>query len=120
METPFLVVIVVLGAALVVLGAVVLNVVSSLKATITRLEKRVEGLQSELAHQQSNLQAIQAVLHNKPEDPFQAVLQGFDRYRSRGLLPAVAWIGVRLFKSYLNGRARNKALPMLDKSAEKK
>jgi hypothetical protein len=118
MSTPFLIVIIILSALLVVLFFTMWMTLKGLQSTIARLEKRVEGLQAELSRQQQNLDAVRAVLESKPEDPFQAVLQGFDRFRSRGLLPAVAWLGVRLFRSYLNGRARRKALPLLDKSAE--
>jgi hypothetical protein len=118
METLFLVVIVVLGALLVVMFFASRTVLKELRSTVGRLEKKVEGLQSDLARQQQNLDDLKAVLQNKPDDPFQSVLQAVDRYQKRGLLPAVAMVGFRLFKSYLNGRARRKALPLLDKSAE--
>lgn len=118
METVFLVVIVVLGAALVVVGFAMLNVVKGLKSNVQQLEKRVSGLQSDLAAQQKNLEAIQAVIHRKPEDPFSGVMSAVGDYRKKGLWPALAMVGVRLFRSYLNSRARQKALPVLDKSAE--
>lgn len=118
METTLLIVIVLLGAGLVVVSMLMLNVVKGLRSAVGSLEKKVEGLQTELLHQQQNLDAVRAVLEKKQDDPFLGVLQTVDRYRSRGFLPAIALVGVRLFKSYLNGRARRKALPVLDKRAE--
>jgi hypothetical protein len=118
MSAPFLIVIIVLSALLVVLFFSMWMTVKGLQATIFKLEKRVEGLQAEVSRQQQNLDDVRAVLRGKSEDPFQTVLQGFDRFRSRGLLPAVAWFGVRLFRSYLNNKARRTALPVLDKSTE--
>ena len=118
METGFLVTIVILGAALVLISFAMLNVVKNLRSAVGRLEKKVEGLQSELARQQQNLEAVRAVLQKKPDDPFTSVLQAIDRYKARGMVPAVAMVGVRLFRSYLDGRARRKALPIENKSAE--
>jgi cell division protein FtsB len=118
METVLLVVIVLLGAALVVVAMLMLNVVKGLRASVSSLEKKVEGLQAEIAHQQQNLEAVRAVIEKRQDDPFLSVLQTVDRYRSRGFLPAIALVGVRLFKSYLSGKARKKALPLLDKRAE--
>lgn len=118
METALLVVIVVLGAALVIVSALMLNVMRSLRANIGKLEKQVQNLQQEISRQQQNLDAVRAVLDRKPEDPFLHVLQAIERYRSRGFVPAITLVGVRLFKSYLNGKARRKTLPALDKRAE--
>lgn len=120
METVLLVVIVLLGGALVVVAALTFSVVKNLRKELLGLEKQVEGLQATLLRQQQNLDALSAVIQKKSDDPFLGVLQTVDRYRSRGFLPAVALVGVRLFKSYLNSRARRKALPVLDKSEEYK
>lgn len=117
-ESGFLILVVVLGAALVVVSFVTLNIVKTLKSSILQLERKVDSLQQEVAQQQQNLDAVRAVLQRKPDDPFMHVLQAVDRYRTRGLLPAVAMVGVRLFRSYLNGKARRKALPLLDKRVE--
>ena len=117
-ETLLLTVIILLGAALVCVSVVMLNTVKSLRTAVLRLEGSVEGLQSELKKQHQNLEAVRAVIQKKPEDPFMQVLQAVDRYRTRGLVPAIAMVGVRLFRSYLSGKARRKALPVLEKSTE--
>jgi|GEM_PF-5531508 len=119
-DTGFLIIIILLGAALVVVSFVMLNIVKGLKVSIGRMEQKVEGLQADLLVQQQNLDAVRAVLQKKPDDPFAQVLQAVDRYRSRGLLPAVAMVGLRLFRSYLSGKVRKKALPVLDKKYEVK
>lgn len=117
METVLLVVIVVLGAALVLVSFSMVNVVKGLKSTVDTLEKRVSSLQEDLATQQKNLDDIRSVIQRKPEDPFTGVLSAVGDYRKRGLWPALAMVGVRVFRSYLNNRARQKALPVLDKRA---
>lgn len=111
LDTIFLTIIVILGAALVLVSAVMLNVVKSLKNSVIQLEKRIDGLQSEIYLQQRNLDAIKAVLQKKSEDPFSGVLHAVDQYKSRGLWPAIAMVGIRLFRSYLSGKASRKALP---------
>jgi len=119
METALLWIIVVLGALLVVLAAVFVNVVRGLKSAVTRLETRVEGLQSDLSVQQANLNAVRAVLERKPDDPIAELLETVRGVRSRGLLPTVAFVGFKLFRSYLAGRKRQKALPsMKEKRSE--
>ncbi|MBS1712901.1 MAG: hypothetical protein JST30_01045 [Armatimonadetes bacterium] len=113
METVLLWIIVVLGASLVVLAAVFVNVARGLKASLVRLESRVQGLQADLSAQQANLDAVRAVLERKPDDPFAELFETVRGIRSRGLLPTVAFVGFKLFRSYLTGRKRQKALPSM-------
>ena len=113
METVLLWVIVILGALLVVLAATFLNVAKSLKASVSRLEARLEGLQTDLSAQQANLDAVRAVLERRPDYPFGELLETVRGYRTRGLLPTVAFVGFRLFRSYLTGRKRQKTLPSM-------
>lgn len=111
METVLLVVIVLLGAAL-VLGLVLFaRTVQRLGSEIKRLAQRVEALQGEVDRQAQNLAAVRAVLEKRPDDPFVQVLDTLARVRSRGWLATAGWLGVRLFRSYLGGKGRKKALP---------
>lgn len=118
METAFLVTIIILGSLLVLLGFAMLNVVRRLKAEITGLERKVESLSGQVAAQQKNLEDIRAVLERRPDDPVLAAMETFQRYRGRGLLATTVLVGVRLFRSYLGGKARRKALPVLKKGTE--
>ncbi len=104
------------GAAIGVFA--MLHIVKGLRTTVRQLEGKVDKLQTDLARQEANLEAVRAVIQSKPTDPFMTVLETVERYRSRGVAAAVALVGVRFVRSYLGRRARQKALPLLDKSTE--
>jgi len=116
--TALLAVLTVLGALFVLMAAFLLRAVAGLRSEVKGLERKIGGLQADLDRQQQNLDAVRAVLERKSDDPFTGVLDAVRKYRTRGLGAAVALVGLRLFRSYWDGRARKKALPSLDKRAE--
>ncbi|MBS1724248.1 MAG: hypothetical protein JSS66_14995 [Armatimonadetes bacterium] len=120
MDTGIVVLLVLALAVTVVAFMATINLVKGLRGELKRLEAKVDGLQAQVAEQQQNLDAVRSVLESRPDDPFRSVLEAVDRYRSRGWLATTAFIGMRLVRSYLNGRGRRKALPSLDKQRSEK
>lgn len=114
MESPNLVIGVLIGLSVLLLALAVLAV-NSLLATrreLGRINKKLENLTGRVAEQQKAIDAISAQLAERSRDPLGAILDTVKRWKEKGLIPALALLGLKLFRAYLG--KRRKALPTSD------
>ena len=74
-----------------------------------RINKKLENLTGRVAEQQKAIDAISAQLSERSRDPLGAILDTVKRWKEKGLIPALALLGMTLFRAYLG--KRRKALP---------
>jgi hypothetical protein len=106
-----LVVVVVLAAGFLLVAAFALRTLGRLRREISELNKSVGILRSQLDDQAGRVAQLAAFLDRRRNDPAYAIVDSLREIKSRGLVGTALLVGVRLFRSYLGGRPRRKALP---------
>ena len=98
-----------LAVLLLVLAIVAVNSLLATRRELGRINKKLEKLTGRVAEQQKAIDTISAQLAEKSRDPIGAILDTVKRWKEKGLIPALALLGLKLFRAYLG--KRRKALP---------
>ena len=114
MESANLVIGVLIGLSvlLLVLAVLAVNSLLATRRELGRINKKLENLTGRVAEQQKAIDAISAQLAERSRDPLGAILDTVKRWKEKGLIPALALLGLKLFRAYLG--KRRKALPTSD------
>lgn len=98
------------GVLFILVTAFGLRLVLQVKASLTKLEKRIAGLESRLASQQASIAELKAQLEHEKDDPLLKVVSTALDWKSRGTWTTAGLVGAQLFRSYWKSR-KPKALP---------
>jgi hypothetical protein len=87
-----------------------LRMTLQVKASLTRLERKLAGLEKRISVHDEEVKALRAQLEEASHDPVPSIIDSALDWRSRGPLLTGILVGARLFRSYWKGR-KVKALP---------